>query len=79
MNGEDKAKAAEAEEAASREPGMGKALLAVLVMLLSTLVLAALIYIVMITIVPTDRRVQQKAPGVEQPLPQPPAAGPTQK
>ena len=79
MNGEDKAKAAEAEEAAQREPGMGRALLAVLVMLLSTLVLAALIYIVMITIVPTDRRTQHKAPAIEQPLPQPPGAGSTQK
>ena len=78
-NGEDKARAAEAEEAAARAPGMGRALLAVLVMILSTLVLAALIFMVMLMVVPADRRTQQKAPGVEQPLPQPPVAKPAPK
>lgn len=68
MNGDDKAKAAAAEEAASKEPGMGSALLAVLVMILSTAVLALLIYVVMITLVPSEPRQTRKAAAVEQPL-----------
>ena len=69
MNANDKAaQTAERADAAERGPGMAKALLAVFVMLLSTLVLAGLIYLVMITIVPTDRREPRKAADIEQPL-----------
>src|SRR5688572_23234909 len=68
MNGDDKAKAAEADEAARREPGMGSALLAVLVMILSTAILALLIYLVMVTVVPGEPRQVRKAAEVEQPL-----------
>ena len=69
MNGKDRAaaKAAEAEEAAQRAPGMGSALLAVLVMILSTLLLAALIYVVMATAIPTERE-PRKAADIEQPV-----------
>lgn len=78
MNGDDKAKAAEAEEAAQREPGMGKALLAVFVMIASTLVLAALIYVVMIVIVPGERGEPRKSSEIEQPLQHAQGAGRTQ-
>ena len=67
MNGEDKARAAQAEEARG-EPGLSMALLAVLVMVLSTAFLALLIYVIMATIVPTEPRQASKAAEVEQPL-----------
>ena len=67
MNGDDQAKAAEAEEAAQQEPGMGSALLAVLVILVSTSILAFLIYVVMVTVVPGASRPTKKAAAIEQP------------
>ena len=56
MNGEDKARAAASGRSGAREPGMGSALIAVLVMILSTSILSLLIYIVMVTIVPSEPR-----------------------
>ncbi len=73
MNAEDQLKAAQAEDLERDQPGMGAALLAVLVMIVSTSVLALLIYIVMVTIVPTEPRQVRKPAVLEQPLVQPPA------
>jgi hypothetical protein len=67
MDAGDRAKALEAQEAAQAEPGMGAALLAVLVMIVSTSILAFLIYLVMVLIVPGERKVN-KAASIEQPL-----------
>ena len=67
MNREEKAIAANAEEALS-EPGVATALLAVLVMIVSTGVLAFLIYIVMITIVPDEPRQIRKDAQFSQPI-----------
>lgn len=67
MNREDTAKAAHAEEALS-EPGIATALLAVLVMIVSTGILAFLIYIVMVAIVPNEPRQVLKTSAIEQPL-----------
>lgn len=68
MDAGDRAKALEAQEAAQAEPGMGAALLAVLVMIVSTSILAFLIYLVMVTIVPGERKVSQPAPVERPPL-----------
>ena len=72
MDAEDQIKAAESDDPGEAEPGMAAALLAVLVMILSTSVLALLIYIVMIAIVPIEPRQVKKPAPVEQPFPQPP-------
>ena len=57
MNNAQKAKVAAAmEEEQLREPGMGAAMLAVLVMLLTTAVLFVLIYLVMVAITPMEAR-----------------------
>jgi len=57
MNNAQKAKAAAAmEEEHLREPGMASAMLAVLVMLLTTAVLFVLVYLVMVAITPMEAR-----------------------
>jgi hypothetical protein len=61
MDAQDRARALEAEEAAQAEPGMAEALLAVLVMIVSTSILAFLIYLVMVLIVPAERQVDKAA------------------
>ena len=71
MNNADKAKVAAAlEEAHQNEPGMAAAMLAVLVMLLTTAVLYALIYLVMVAITPMEARNKKPAapdiPAVQQ-------------
>jgi predicted lipid-binding transport protein (Tim44 family) len=62
------------------EPGLGLALLAVLVMLLVTAVLAGLIYLLMIAISPIDQRTPRSrtsaSPVVEQQAPPTQAAQP---
>ena len=71
MNAEDQIKAAESDDPGEAEPGMAAALLAVVVMIASTSVLALLIYIVMIAVVPIEPRQVKKPAGVLQPFPQP--------
>jgi len=62
MNNAQKAKAAAAmEEEHLREPGIGAAMLAVLVMLLTTAVLFVLVYLVMVAITPMGVRGKQPA------------------
>lgn len=56
-----------AEEEERREPGMGSALLAILVMLFTTAVISALIYLVMIAIRPIEARNFKKAAEIEKP------------
>ena len=68
MNNAQKAKAAAAmEEEHLREPGMGAAMVAVLVMLLTTAVLFVLVYLVMVAITPMEARSskQPAAPAVQ--------------
>ena len=76
-----KADALIAEQEHRAEPGLGLALLTVLVMLLVTAVLGGLIYILMIAISPIDQRTPRSArtetPAVQQPAPGIPAAEPT--
>lgn len=69
MNAEDRAKAIEIEdEARGVPPGMGAALLTVLVMILTTAVLAFLIYLVMVAIRPIEARNFKKATEIELPV-----------
>lgn len=75
MNNADKAKVAAAlEEEHLREPGIGAAMLAVLVMLFTTAVLFVLIYLVMVAITPMEARkksVPAGIPAVQQQEPAP--------
>ena len=71
MNNADKAKVAAAlEEAHQNEPGVAAAMLAVLVMLVTTAVLFVLVYVVMVAITPLDARNKRPAaaeiPAVQQ-------------
>ena len=75
------------EEEHRTEPGVGLALLAVLVMLLVTAILSGLIYVLMIAISPIDQRQPRSATKVEVPagqttapvtVPIPPPAVPPQ-
>ena len=66
MNAEAELKAAQAKDAERDQPGMGAALLTVLVMLVSTGILAVLVYIVMITVTPAGSDKPAKGAAVEQ-------------
>lgn len=68
MTPEDKLEAAQAGDVERGQPGMGAALLAVLVMILSTAVLAFLVYVVMVAIRPIEARHFKKATEIEQPI-----------
>jgi len=69
MSPEDRAKAIEVADAERGEPpGMGAALLTVLVMILTTAVIAFLIYLVMVAIRPIEARHFKKATEIELPV-----------
>jgi len=75
----EKANAMTADDGNRMEPGIGLALLTVLVMLLVTGILAALIYLLMVAISPIEQRTpgagKAAAPAVEQQAAPPPAPG----
>ena len=72
MNADEQARVEESGDPGEAEPGMAVALLAVLVMILSTSVLAFLIYVVMIAVIPIEPRQVKKPAEIQQPFPQPP-------
>lgn len=69
MSPEDREKAIEVADAERGEPpGMGAALLTVLVMILTTAVVAFLIYLVMVAVRPIEARHFKKATEIELPV-----------
>jgi hypothetical protein len=78
MNNADKAKAAAVlEEATANEPGVAAALVAIVVMLVTTAVLFLLVYLVMVAITPMEARNKRPAAPPEIPAVEQKGAAPT--